>query len=154
MATTSVFNGTSLVVLIGSEVIGFATSCSLSLAIDAPDASTKQSLGWADEIGGQKSWSLTTDGLATVAPGPLANYVNTTELANFAILRQPVTVKFTTINNGTSPTPGTTPVPGDTYYTGLAFIESVDLTADMENPVTYSVSFKGTGPLTIDTTAA
>ena len=33
MPTTSVFNGTSLVVLIGTEVIGFATSCSLSLAI-------------------------------------------------------------------------------------------------------------------------
>jgi len=153
MATTSVFNGTSLVVLIGSEVIGFATSCSLSIAIDAPDASTKQSLGWADEIGGQKSWSLTTDGLATVVPGAVANYISTTELANFAILRQPVTVKFTTVDNGTSPTPGVTPVPNDTYYSGLAFIESVDMTADMENPVTYSVSFKGTGPLTIGTNA-
>ena len=149
MATTSVFNGTSLVVLIGSEVIGFATSCSLSLAIDAPDASTKQSLGWADEIGGQRSWSLTTDGLATVVPGAVANYISTTELANFAILRQPVTVKFTTVNNDTLN--GVTPVLGDTYYSGQAFIESVDMTADMENPVTYSVSFKGTGALAIGT---
>jgi predicted secreted protein len=149
MATTSVFNGTSLVVLIGAEVIGFATSCSLSMAIDSPDASTKQSLGWAEEIGGQKSWSLTTDGLATVVPGAVANYISTTELANLAFDRTAVLVKFTTINNGTSPTPGVTPVPGDTYYEGYAFIESVDITADMENPVTYSVSFKGTGPLTI-----
>lgn len=147
MATTSVFNGTSLVVLIGTEVIGFATSCSLSMAIDAPDASTKQSQGWAQEIGGQKSWSLTTDGLATVAPGPLASFVNTTELANLAFARTAVTVKFTTVNNET--VPGVTPVTGDTHYTGLAFIESVDITADMENPVTYSVSFKGTGELTI-----
>ncbi len=152
MPTTGIFNGTSLVVLIGSEVIGFATSCSLSIAIDTPDASTKQSLGWADEIGGQKSWSLTTDGLATVSPGPLASFVNTTELTNFAILRQPVTVKFTTVNNDTSP--GVTPVVGDTYYSGQAFIESVDMTADMENPVTYSVSFKGTGALTIAPNAA
>jgi hypothetical protein len=146
MATTSVFNGTSLVVLIGSEVIGFSTSCSLSIAIDTPDASTKESLGWAQEIGGQKSWSLTTDGLATVVPGATATYISTTELTNFAILRQPVTVKFTTIDNSAG---GVTPVPGDTYYTGQAFIESVDMTADMENPVTYSVSFKGTGPLSI-----
>ena len=149
MATTGVFNGTSLVVLIGAEVIGFATSCSLSMAIDAPDASTKQSLGWAEEIGGQKSWSLTTDGLATVVPGAVATYISTTELSNLAFARTSVLVKFTTINNGTSPTPGVTPVPGDTYYEGYAFIESVDVTADMENPVTYSVSFKGTGPLTI-----
>ena len=151
MATTSVFNGTSLVVLIGSEVIGFATSCSLSIAIDAPDASTKQSLGWADEIGGQKSWSLTTDGLATVVPGAVATYISTTELSNLAIARTAVTVKFTTVDNST--VGGVTPVTGDTIYSGSAFIESVDMTADMENPVTYSVSFKGTGALTIGTNA-
>ena len=151
MATTSVFNGTSLVVLIGTEVIAFATSCSLSIAIDTPDASTKQSLGWADEIGGQKSWSLTTDGLATVVPGAVATYISTTELSNLAIARTAVTVKFTTVNNDT--VGGVTPVTGDTIYSGSAFIESVDMTADMENPVTYSVSFKGTGPLTIGTNA-
>jgi len=151
MATTSVFNGTSLVVLIGTEVIGFATSCSLSLAIDAPDASTKQSLGWADEIGGQRSWSLTTDGLATVVPGTVATYVTTAELNALAIARTAVTVKFTTVDNST--VGGVTPVTGDVIYSGSAFIESVDMTADMENPVTYSVSFKGTGALTIGTNA-
>ena len=151
MATTSVFNGTSLVVLIGTEVIGFATSCSLSLAIDAPDASTKQSLGWADEIGGQRSWSVTTDGLATVVPGTVATYVTTAELNALAIARTAVTVKFTTVDNST--VGGVTPVTGDVIYSGSAFIESVDMTADMENPVTYSVSFKGTGPLTIGTNA-
>jgi predicted secreted protein len=151
MPTTGIFNGTSLVVLIGSEVIGFATSCSLSIAIDTPDASTKQSLGWADEIGGQKSWSLTTDGLATVVPGSTVTYVSTAELNALAVARASVSVKFTTVNNGT--VDGVTPVTGDVIYSGQAFIESVDMTADMENPVTYSVSFKGTGPLTIATNA-
>ena len=151
MATTGVFNGTSLVVLIGTEVIGYATSCSLSIAIDTPDASTKQSLGWADEIGGQKSWSLTTDGLATVVPGTVATYVTTAELNALAIARTAVTVKFTTVDNST--VGGITPVTGDVIYSGSAFIESVDMTADMENPVTYSVSFKGTGVLTIATNA-
>ena len=147
MATTSVFNGTSLVVLIGSEVVAYATSCSLSIAIDAPDASTKQSLGWADEIGGQRSWSLTTDGLATVSPTTtVANYVSLPELTTLALLRQPVTVMFTTVDN--SIVGGVTPVTDDAKWTGSAFIESVDMTADMESPVTYSVSFKGTGVLT------
>jgi predicted secreted protein len=151
MATTGIFNGTSLVVLIGTEVIGYATSCSLSLAIDTPDSSTKQSLGWADEIGGQRSWSLTTDGLATVVPGTVATYVTTAELNALAIARTAVTVKFTTVDNST--VGGITPVTGDVIYSGSAFIESVDMTADMENPVTYSVSFKGTGVLTIATNA-
>jgi len=147
MATTGVFNGTSLVVLIGSEVVAYATSCSLSIAIDAPDASTKQSLGWADEIGGQRSWSLTTDGLATVSPTTtVANYVSLPELTTLALLRQPVTVMFTTVDNST--VGGVTPVTDDAKWTGSAFIESVDMTADMESPVTYSVSFKGTGVLT------
>jgi len=146
MATTSVFNGTSLVVLIGTEVIGFSTSCSLSIAIDAPDASTKESLGWATEIGGQKSWSLTTDGLATVVPGATATYISTSELTALAVARTAVSVKFTTVDNST--VNGVTPVVGDTIWSGSAFIESVDITADMENPVTYSVSFKGTGALT------
>jgi len=146
MATTSVFNGTSLVVLIGTEVIAFATSCSLSIAIDTPDASTKQSLGWADEIGGQKSWSLTTDGLATVVPGATATYISTSELTALAVARTAVSVKFTTVDNSTLN--GVTPVTGDSIWSGSAFIESVDITADMENPVTYSVSFKGTGALT------
>ena len=151
MATTGIFNGTSLVVLIGTEVIGYATSCSLSLAIDTPDSSTKQSLGWADEIGGQRSWSLTTDGLATVVPGTVATYVTTAELNALAIARTAVTVKFTTVDNST--VGGITPVSGDVIYSGSAFIESVDMTADMENPVTYSVSFKGTGVLAIATNA-
>ena len=149
MATTSVFNGTSLVVLIGTEVIGFSTSCSLSIAIDAPDASTKESLGWATEIGGQKSWSLTTDGLATVVPGATATYISTSELTALAVARTAVSVKFTTVDNST--VNGVTPVVGDTIWSGSAFIESVDITADMENPVTYSVSFKGTGALTQST---
>ena len=149
MATTSVFNGTSLVVLIGTEVIAFSTSCSLSIAIDAPDASTKESLGWATEIGGQKSWSLTTDGLATVVPGATATYISTSELTALAVARTAVSVKFTTVDNST--VNGVTPVVGDTIWSGSAFIESVDITADMENPVTYSVSFKGTVALTQST---
>ena len=144
MATTGVFNGTSLVVLISGQVIGHSTSCSLSLAVDAPDASDKEAGGWAVEIGGQKSWSVTTDGLSTVVPGVLANYVSTDELMILAADRVAVTLKFTTVT-------GTTPVTGDVYWTGSAFIESVDITADMENPVTFSVSFKGTGALTTGT---
>lgn len=144
MATTGVFNGTSLVVLISGQVIAHSTSCSLSLAIDAPDASDKEAGGWAVEIGGQKSWSVTTDGLSTVVPGALASYVSTDELMILAAARTAVTLKFTTVS-------GTTPVTGDVYWSGDAFIESVDITADMENPVTFSVSFKGTGALATGT---
>jgi predicted secreted protein len=138
MPTTGIFNGTNLVVLVGSEVVAHSTSCSLSVSVDLPDATTKSSNGWADEIGGLKSWSLTTDGLATVDPTG-ANYVVGDIFTQWSS-RTAVTVKFTTVS-------GSTPVNGDLIWYGSAFIESLDITADMESPATYSVSFTGTGIL-------
>jgi predicted secreted protein len=139
MPTTGIFNGTNLVVLVGSEVIAHSTSCSLSVSADLPDATTKSSGGWAEEIGGLRSWSLTTDGLATVEP----TNVNYSVGDIFSALngRTAVTVKFTTAS-------GSTAIVGDLAWSGLAFVESLDITADMESPVTYSASFTGTGQLT------
>lgn len=145
MATTGVFNGTSLVVLVGTEVVAHATSCSLSVSADLPDSTTKQSGGWTDHIAGLRSWSLTTDGLATVEPTG-TNYV-VADIFNAINSRTLVTVKFTTVS-------GSTPVPGDLYWSGNAFIESLDMTGDMESPVTYSVSFTGVGQLSQATTGA
>ena len=139
MPTTGIFNGTNLVVLVGSEVIAHSTSCSLSVSADLPDATTKSSGGWADEIAGLRSWSLTTDGLATVDPTG-TNFV-VGDIFTSMYNRTKVTVKFTTVT-------GSTPVVGDLIWSGEAFIESLDVTADMESPATYSVSFTGTGVLT------
>jgi len=144
MATTGVFNGTSLVVLVGTEVIAHATSCSLSVSADLPDATTKQSGGWAEEIAGLRSWSLTTDGLATVEPTGTDYVVG--DIFSALNGRTSVTVKFTTAN-------GSTPIVGDLIWSGSAFVESLDITADMESPVTYSASFTGTGVLTQATNA-
>ena len=140
MPTTGIFNGTNLVVLVGSEVVAHSTSCSLSVSVDLPDSTTKSSQGWADQIGGLKSWSLTTDGLATVDPTGATYIVG--DIFTALAARTAVTVKFTTVSTGS------TVIAGDLYWTGLAFIESLDVTADMESPATYSVSFTGTGVLT------
>lgn len=144
MATTGVFNGTSLVVLVGTEVVAHATSCTLSLSADLPDATTKESGGWADHIAGLRSWSITTDGLATVEPTG-TNYV-VGDIFSALNGRGTVTVKFTTVS-------GSTPIVGDLIWSGSAFVESLDITADMESPVTYSASFTGTGTLTQATNA-
>lgn len=144
MATTGVFNGTSLVVLVGTEVVAHATSCTLTVSADLPDATTKQSGGWADHIAGLRSWSITTDGLATVEPTG-TNYV-VGDIFSALNGRGTVTVKFTTVS-------GSTPIVGDLIWSGSAFVESLDITADMESPVTYSASFTGTGTLTQATNA-
>lgn len=145
MATTGVFNGTSLVVLVGTEVVAHATSCTLSISADLPDSTTKQSGGWADHIAGLRSWSITTDGLATVEPTGTSYVVG--DIFSALNGRGTVTVKFTTVSSGS------TVVAGDLIWSGSAFVESLDLTADMESPVTYSASFTGTGVLTQATNA-
>jgi predicted secreted protein len=139
MPTTGIFNGTNLVVLVGTEVVAHSTSCSLSVSADLPDSTTKSSGGWADQIAGLRSWSLTTDGLATVEPTGTSYVVG--DIFSALNGRQTVTVKFTTVS-------GNTPVTGDLIWYGSAFVESLDITADMESPVTYSVSFTGQGQLT------
>jgi predicted secreted protein len=144
MATTSVFNGTNLVILVGTEVIAHAKNCSLSVKANLPDASTKDSLGWAEHIAGQMSWSLKTDGLATVQPTATTYIVG--DIFTALTARTAVTVKFTTYN-------GTAVVAGDLVWSGSAFIESLDMTADMEAPVTFSASFTGTSTLTQGTNA-
>ena len=144
MATSGVFNGTSLVVLVGTEVVAHATSCTLTVSADLPDATTKQSGGWADHIAGLRSWSITTDGLATVEPTG-TNYV-VGDIFSALNGRGTVTVKFTTVS-------GSTPIVGDLIWSGSAFVESLDITADMESPVTYSASFTGTSTLTQATNA-
>lgn len=147
MATTGVFNGTSLVVLVGNEVVAHATSCTLSVSADLPDATTKQSGGWAEEISGLRSWSITTDGLATAEPTGTNYTVGDLSTLITGSGRTSVTVKFTTAN-------GSTPIVGDLVWSGSAFLESLDITADMESPVTYSASFTGTGQLTQATNPA
>lgn len=144
MATTGIVNGTSLVVLVGTEVVAHATSCTLSVSTDLPDATTKQSGGWAQEIAGLRSWTLTTDGLATVEPTGTDFVVG--DIFSALNGRTSVTVKFTTVN-------GSTPIVGDLIWSGSAFVESLDITADMESPATYSASFTGTGQLTQATNA-
>jgi predicted secreted protein len=144
MPTTGIFNGTNLVVLIGTEVIAHSTSCSLSVSADLPDATTKSSGGWAQQIAGLRSWSLTTDGLATVEPTS-TNY-SVGDIFSALNGRATVTVKFTTAT-------GSTPIVGDLVWSGSAFVESLDITADMESPATFSASFTGFGQLTQATNA-
>jgi predicted secreted protein len=139
MPTTGILNGTNLVVLIGTEVIAHATSCTLSVSADLPDATTKSSGGWAQQIAGLRSWTLTTDGLTTVEPTGTSFVVG--DIFSALNGRTTVSVKFTTVSTGS------TLVAGDLVWSGSAFVESLDITADMESPATFSTSFTGFGQL-------
>ncbi len=138
MATTGVFNGTDLLLkltdassIATSTIIGHSTSCSLSLSNDLPEATTKDSAGFQEVIAGVKSGEISFEGL--IAYDDDANPI---DFANILIARRAVTWTFGTADGA------------DTVYTGSGFLSSVEMSAEMESPATYSGSITINGAIT------
>lgn len=129
----ALINGTNLVIKIGGNPILKATTASLEMSVDMPDATTKDSAGWSEFFAGVRSWTLSSDGLVDYAS---SGSVETDELVALLIARAPVAVTFSTSTAG------------DMLLSGNAYITSISQTADMESPSGFSVSFQGTGALT------
>jgi TP901-1 family phage major tail protein len=135
MPTTGVFNGTNLILKFhstdGSEVaVGHSTSASLSLSADLPDATTKDSSGFNEVIAGTRTGELSFEGLVAYDDSN-----NAVEAADYLIARTKVFWEF-----GTA-------VSGDEVYSGAGFINAVEMSAEMESPVTYSGSITVTGAI-------
>ena len=131
MATTSVFNGTNLLLSVEGNTLGHTTSCSLSLSNDLPEATTKDSNGFQEVIAGVISGEISFDGLVDYS-----DTANAIELADFLLARTQITCVF-----GTAET-------GDAIYTAEGFLSSVEQSAEMESPVSYSGSITLTGAIT------
>lgn len=128
----ALINGTNLVIKIAGNPILKATTASLEMSVDLPDATTKDSAGWSEFFAGVRSWTLSSDGLVDYAT---AAGVETDELVALLIARSSVAISFATSTAG------------DMLLSGNAFITSISQTADMESPSGFSVSFQGTGTL-------
>ena len=130
MATTGVFNGTNLILKIEGTAVGHTTSCSMSISMDTPEATTKDSAGFSEYIGGVKGGEISFEGL--VAYVDTANVI---EMNDSLLARTQLTCIF-----------GTTEA-GDAIYTAEAFLSSVEMSAEMESAVTYSGSLTITGAI-------
>lgn len=140
MASTSIMNSTDVVIQISEDsgttydIIGRATSASLSVSMETRDTTTKDSAGWQENLEGLKSWSLSGDGLVTYSIA--GDYDTPDDLFTLLSNRTLVKVKF-----GSATT-------GEIDYTGDAYLVSYEQEAGVEENVTYSFSFTGTGTLT------
>lgn len=128
----ALINGTNLVIKVGGVPIMKATTASLELSVDMPDATTKDSQGWAEFFAGVRSFTLSSDGLIDYATSAS---VETDELVGMLIARSPVAIEFATSTAG------------DMKLSGSAYVSSISQTADMESPSGFSVTFQGTGAL-------
>jgi len=136
MATAGVFNGTNLILKFAADgvavaAIGHSTSCSLSFSNDLPEATTKDSGGFQEVISGVKSGEISFEGLVAYDDGN-----NAIEASDLLIAGTKIDWKFGTI------------VVGDEHYLGEGYLSSVEMSAEMESPVTYSGSITTTGAIT------
>ena len=137
-ASTSIMNATDVLIQFSTDgvtysEIGRCTSASLSVSMETRDTSNKDSAGWRELLEGQKSWSLSGDGLVTYNIASADGY---SDLWGYLTARTKLYVKF-----GSTTT-------DEKYYSGQGFLTSLDQEAGMEDNVTYSFSFEGTAALT------
>jgi len=136
----AIFNGTDLILKVspssgGAEAkLMHSQSVSLSMNVDTIDISTKDSAGFRDLLGGQKSFSLSADGLMDFAG--VAGDTEVDELFDQMFARTAVTFTFALAT------------PAGYTFTGSGFITSLEISGGTEDAPTYSVSIEGTGALT------
>jgi len=134
MATTGIFNGTNLLLKLDGTIIGHSTSCSMSLSMDTPEATTKDSNGFSEYIAGVKGGEISFEGLVDYSDS-----LNGVELFDSLIARTELTCVFGTAESG------------DAIYTADGFLSSIEMSGEMESAVTYSGSITISGAITKST---
>lgn len=123
-------NGTKFLVYVDDSAIAYSTSATLNINVDLPSCASKDSGGWDENMHGLRDWSIDVDGLVQ-----FDNYFAADDVVKLILDRQQVVVKFATTDTG------------DTYWQGTAKLQADAITADMEQPVTQSLTFVGSGAL-------
>lgn len=138
MASTSVMNSTDVVIQVSSddvtyEIVGKMTSASLAVSMATRDISTKESAGWMEVLEGQKSWTLSGEGLVVYSNSGKAT---PDDLFTFVSNRTKVYVKFGSTTSG------------EIAYSGQGYFTEFSNDAGFEDNATFSFSFQGTSTLT------
>lgn len=128
--TAGIINGADLLVYVGGTLIAHSTSCTLDISMATRDISTKSSAGWSEKGAGQRSWTVSGDGLYSFD----AAY-GFSNLMALITNRTSVTLKLSTTNDD-----------NDRYH-GTAYLTSISLSAPNEDNSTFSFSFEGSGSL-------
>lgn len=122
---------------------GCAKSASLSVSNNVIDVTCQgnaayDSAGARAVIPGQKSWSMSSELLYTVET-PAADSEDATDLQGYFDAGTPV---LCVLGDGED---------GSKYWTGLAYIASVEVSSAPGELVSYSITMEGTGNLTYGT---
>ena len=144
MATAGVYNGTNLRVYVGGNVIGHATSCTMSLSMEIRETLDKDSVaGYAGGEAGQRSGSLSFEGLASEDVS-----LNAATVESIADLLTQFSSDTAFAWKFTSDTTG------DIEITGNGLISDISVSAAVEENATLSGTITMIGAPTFGTVSA
>ena len=124
--------------------IAFASSHSLSLSADTIDTSNKMSGRWKAAISGQLGWQLTAEALLSKGTGHLSFQT----LAKLMAKGSPVEVVIANAKTVVAPEDDAFAIDATKkWYSGTAFITSLDKKADKGAICSSSITLQGTGAL-------
>jgi len=135
MPTTGIVNGTSFGVYVGNStnLIGFGTSCSLSITHSPRNNTTAVSGGYTSRMAGTLDWEVSCDAMVAMTTSSSTEFYQL--FSDYLNTRSVLYVRFKTT------------VSGDKYFTGYAVMTSMSIEAPNEQSTTMSVSFAAAGPL-------
>jgi TP901-1 family phage major tail protein len=123
-----------MVLYLNGVAVGMATDVSIRMGTSEIDVSSKDSARWKEILPGQRDWGV--DHSAIVA---FDSTLGMKEIYALEGTKVKIKVKVKT-------TPTTTD-----YWHGEAYLTSVEMTAPLEDKVTFTCALTGTGVLTCST---
>lgn len=130
MPTTGPVSGNIMTIYKGGVQIACTTDASFTLTNNEIIVTCKDNNGAEQITIGGQSWEFTVGGIFQY------DNVGADELTDMAIDKEIAIIRF-----GTD-------VIGDFYLEGSAYITNINITSPLNAPVTYTATFKGTGPIT------
>ena len=131
------FNGTEFKASIGGKNVAKTRDLSVDISVATIDVSNRDSLGWKEVIGGQRSWTASLSGVVDYTEGVSESGVKT--LKTLAIARTAIALEM---GNETT---------GSQNYTGNGIITSVSTSAPYEGEVEYTMEIEGSGAIVLST---
>lgn len=135
--------GQNLRIMVGNKCIAMATSCTLHIAAQTEDSSTKDDANdWASSEVTGLSWDTSTESLVTLTDNG-TNGELPADLFTAMINKTKLTLTFD-VTNGTNNRIGTNSA---LKKTGQAYLTDLSVSAPNRQNSTISAQFTGSGPL-------
>jgi TP901-1 family phage major tail protein len=137
-ASTDVINGSAYIIEISTDSgttwtgLAHAQEASVSRGMATRETTSKSSGGWRELGSGKRQWTFSGSGLTVFS----SSDITPDALQDILDNRQKIDVRFTTANTG------------DFQESGEAYLTQLDSEAPLEENLTYSFTFEGTGALT------